>query len=125
MAKVLALLIVGAIAASYFPDSRQVLLNITEPLVLPMIKSNALEEMERIGRNVIDYEHLTGNIPHRTDWISWLNFRYQFDAQRRDPWGSAYELGVTADSVLIISYGPDLVRATEDDFDFVTARGRQ
>jgi hypothetical protein len=54
----------------------------------------------------------------------WLDFRYTLDEQRRDPWGSAYELGVATDSVMIISYGPDRVRATEDDFSFVTARGR-
>ena len=125
MAKALALLIAGIVVVSYFPDSRQVFLNVTEPLVLPIIKSSALEEMERIGRNVIDYEHLTGEVPDRTGWIPWLNFRYDLDKHRRDPWGSAYELGVTADSVLIISYGPDLIRATEDDFNFVTARVRQ
>ena len=89
------------------------------------LRMAGLEEMERIGRNVIDYEHLTGEVPDRTGWIPWLNFRYDLDKHRRDPWGSAYELGVTADSVLIISYGPDLIRATEDDFNFVTARVRQ
>ncbi|GIT52335.1 MAG: hypothetical protein Ct9H300mP15_25480 [Gemmatimonadota bacterium] len=36
------------------------LLDATEPFVLPVIKSGALEEMERIGRNVIEYESLTG-----------------------------------------------------------------
>jgi len=100
------------------------LLDATEPLVLPVIKSGALEEMERIGRNVIDYESLTGDVPDRGDWISWLDFRYTLDEQRRDPWGSVYELGVATDSVMIISYGPDRVRGTEDDFNFVTGRGR-
>tara|TARA_B100000029_G_scaffold516493_1_gene630242 strand:- start:2344 stop:2652 length:309 start_codon:yes stop_codon:yes gene_type:complete len=101
------------------------LLDATEPLVLPVIKSGALEEMERIGRNVIEYESLTGSVPDRGDWVSWLDFRYTADEQRRDPWGSAYELVVATDSVMIISYGPDRVRTTEDDFKFVTARGRR
>ena len=124
MAKVSLLLIVGIFAVYYFPESRLMLLDATEPLVLPVIKSGALEEMERIGRNVIEYESLTGDVPDRGDWVSWLDFRYTLDEQRRDPWGSAYELGVATDSVMIISYGPDRVRATEDDFNFVTARGR-
>ncbi len=124
MAKVALLLIVGIFAVYYFPDSRLMLLDATEPLVLPVIKSGALEEMERIGRNVIEYESLTGGVPDRGDWVFWLDFRYTLDEQRRDPWGSAYELGVATDSVMIISYGPDRVRATEDDFSFVTARGR-
>ena len=110
MVKVSLLLIVGIFAVYYFPDSRLMLLDATEPLVLPVIKSGALEEMERIGRNVIDYESLTGDVPDRGDWVSWLDFRYTLDEQRRDPWGSAYELGVATDSVMIISYGPDRVR---------------
>jgi len=122
--KVLLLLVLGIVTMYYFPDSRQILLDAAEPLVLPVIKSSALGEMERVGRNVIEYERLTGEVPDRGSWLFWLDSRYSLDEQKRDPWGSGYELRVVTDSVMIISYGPDRVRATEDDFDFVTPRAR-
>ena len=124
MGKVLLLLVLGIVTMYYFPDSRQILLDAAEPLVLPVIKSRALGEMERVGRNVIEYERLTGEVPDRGSWLFWLDSRYSLDEQKRDPWGSGYELRVVTDSVMIISYGPDRVRATEDDFDFVTPRSR-
>jgi hypothetical protein len=33
-----------------------------------------------------------------------------------DPWGSVYQVEVTADSVAILSFGPDRTRGTDDDF---------
>ena len=46
------------------------------------------------------------------------------DELKRDAWGSTYQLKVWADSVAILSYGPDRTRQTEDDFQVSVPRQR-
>ena len=79
-------------------------------------------EMTQMGRNVVDYERLTGELPVGPAWLSWLDFRYADAEVRTDPWGSTYQLAVVSDSVWILSYGPDRTRDTNDDFQVVTVR---
>ena len=124
MIRVLFLLIVLALVTwSYFPETRAILLDVGEPIVVPVLRWSTEEEMAQIGRNVVEHERLTGEMPAGTGWIGWLDYRYLSDEIKRDPWGSVYQIEVTADSVAILSFGQDRTRGTEDDFRVLTPRG--
>lgn len=117
------LVILGLVTWYYFPETRAMLLDAAEPIVLPIAKWGAQEEMARVGRNAVDQERLTGVLPQGHAWLDWLDYRYGTEEARRDLWGSVYQLTVWEDSVWILSYGPDRTRGTEDDFHVVAPRG--
>lgn len=116
------LVVLAVLTWLYFPESRRVLLEAAEPVMRPVVRWGAEEEMARVGRNVVDHERLTGTLPTGPGWLEWLDERYATDELRTDPWGSLYQLSVWQDSVGVISYGPDRTRDTEDDFHVVTGR---
>lgn len=112
----------------YFPESRAVLTEAAEPIVRPMVRPftawGAIDEMQRVGRNVVAHERLTGELPTEARaWQAWLDERYRADDIGKDRWGSTYRLVVWPDSVGIVSYGPDGLPRTEDDLQVSTPRG--
>jgi hypothetical protein len=122
--RLILLIILGFSAAYYFPDSRQVMLEAGAPLMAPVTRWMTKEEMSQIGRDVVAYEQNTGQLPDRRGWLEWLEWRYTLAESKEDPWGTTYELRVWADSVGVVSYGPDRTRSTEDDFHVVALRER-
>jgi len=108
----------------YFPDSRQWLLGIVRPVWSPVVRWNAKEEMKQMGKDVVANEALTGKLPDGQAWQSWLDYRYATDEMKQDPWGSTYRLKVSADSVAIVSSGPDRAPGTDDDFQVSEPRQR-
>jgi hypothetical protein len=123
MTRLLLLVILAGVTWLYFPETRALLLDAAEPLVLPVMRWNTEEEMATVGRNAVERERLTGVLPVGTAWLDWLQYRYMSDESRTDPWGSAYQLEVAKDSVWTLSYGPDRIRGTSDDFRVSTPRG--
>jgi hypothetical protein len=120
----LALLIFLAIATwCYFPQTRAILLDVAEPVVVPILRWSAEEEMGQVGRNVVEHERLTGQVPAGVEWLGWLDYRYVTTDAKQDPWGGTYQLLIWKDSVGILSLGPDRIRTTADDFYVVTPRG--
>ena len=114
--KRLALLVVlGVLVWYYFPDARLMLVDFAEPVLVPLQRWSAQEEMAGLARNVVEHERLTGRVPAGAEWLPWLEYRYSAPELRSDPWGSVYQLEVLADSVVTVSFGPDRVRATPDD----------
>ena len=124
MGRLVLLIILGFCAAYYFPDSRQMLVEVAEPVMVPLVRWSTTEEMGQVGRDVVGYEQSTGNLPDRRGWIEWLDWKYPLEDNKRDAWDNVYELRVWADSIGIMSYGPDRTRNTEDDFTVVTPRQR-
>ena len=122
MTRLFLLLLLALVTWAYFPETRAILLDVAEPIVTPIVRWSAEEEMGQIGRNVVEHERLTGGVPTGSAWLSWLVYRYPSVAFRVDPWGSTYQLEVTRDSVAIVSFGPDRTRHTDDDFRVLTAR---
>lgn len=122
MNRLLLLILLGVLVWYYFPDTRAMLMDVAEPVVVPVVKWGAEEEMAQIGRNVVEHERLTGRMPSGAEWLGWLDYRYPTDDIKLDPWGSVYQLEVEPDSVAIISFGPDRTRDTPDDFRVVSAR---
>ncbi len=122
MSRLTLLTVLALVTWYYFPETRAILLDVAEPIVVPVIRWSTEGEMTQMGRNVVDYERLTGELPVGSAWLSWLDFRYADAEVRTDPWGSTYQLAVASDSVWILSYGPDRTRDTNDDFQVVTVR---
>ena len=125
MSRLFLMVLLGLVAAYYFPDSRQVLIDAAQPIIVPVVKWDTKEEMAQVGRNVIEHERLTGDLPNRRSWLAWLDYRYNANQLTKDAWGSTYQLRVFADSIAIVSYGPDRTRLTEDDFQVITPRERR
>jgi len=125
MRKLILLVILWFAVAFYFPDSRVWLIELSGPVVTPLVEWNTKEEMKQVGRDVVDHELTTGKLPDRRGWLEWLEYRYLSEDLRQDYWGSTYELKVWADSVGVWSYGADRTRQTEDDFWVSTPRQRR
>lgn len=125
MRKLVLLIVLWFVVTYYFPDSRVWLTETSRPLWIPFVKWDAREEMKQVGRDVVNFEILTGKLPDRRSWLEWLDYRYSMDQLKHDPWGSTYQLKVFADSVAVWSYGPDRTRITDDDFQVATLRQRR
>ncbi|MFQ5538366.1 MAG: type II secretion system protein GspG [Gemmatimonadota bacterium] len=125
MTRLFLLIVFGVVVMYYFPDSRQILVEKTKPLWVPVVKWEARDEMAQVGRDVVNHEINTGRIPKRREWLKWLDYRYATEDLKTDPWGNVYQLRVWPDSVVILSYGPDRVRNTEDDFEVAVPRPRR
>ena len=107
----------------YFPETRAILLDLAEPVVVPIKRWSTEEEMRQVARNVVEHERLTGELPAGARWLEWLDYRYSGDEIKRDPWGSVYQLETSRDSVWVVSLGKDKIRATADDFRVAAPRG--
>lgn len=122
MTRLVLLLVLALVTWFYFPETRAILLSVVEPVVAPITRRNTEEEMGQVGRNVLDHERLTSKLPTGSEWLAWLDYRYVSEDAKQDPWGSIYQLVVWKDSVGIVSFGPDRIRATKDDFHIATRR---
>jgi hypothetical protein len=122
--KLILLVILWIVVVYYFPDSRTLVKEWTEPLWTPLLRWDAKQEMEQVAHDVVNEEVRNGKLPDQRRWIQWLDYRYAMDEMKKDPWGSTYQLKVWADSVAVVSYGPDRLRGTPDDFHVSLPRQR-
>ena len=122
MTRLILLMILGLVSTYYFPDSRQMLRNVTAPIAEPVIRWSTKQEMAQVGTNVLEHEQKTSQFPAGSAWLVWLNGRYMHDDMWTDPWGSVYRLRVWPDSIAIVSNGLDHTQNTADDFQVVLQR---
>ena len=122
MTRLILIIILALVTWLYFPETRAMLFNAAEPIVLPVVRWNTREEMAQVGRHVVDSERLTGTLPTGGRWLDWIDYRYASEEAAKDPWGSFYQLLVWQDSVGIVSFGPDRTWMTDDDFQVVSPR---
>jgi hypothetical protein len=122
MTRLLLLIMLAVVTWLYFPETRSLVMDVAEPVVLPLMRWSTEEEMATVGRNAVDQERLTGKLPAGPEWIAWLQYRYTTTDAREDPWGTTYQLEVSKDTVWTLSYGPDRIRGTQDDFRIGTPR---
>jgi len=122
MTRLLLLVILAVVTWLYFPETRAMVMDVAEPVVLPVMRWSMEDEMATVGRNAVDHERLTGELPGGAGWLQWLEYRYVSDDARTDPWGSVYQLEASKDSVWTVSYGPDRTRGTADDIRVSTPR---
>lgn len=123
MSRLILMILLGILTWLYFPETRTLLLDVAEPVVVPIIRWSTEEEMSQIARNVVEHERLTGQMPSGAAWLGWLEYRYPTEDVQLDPWGTVYQLEVSRDSVWVLSFGPDRTRETDDDFRIAAPRG--
>lgn len=121
MSRVFLMIILGVSAAMYFPDSRQAIINKAMPVLTPILTRAANSEMRRISDELLTYDRGGRELPSRRLWLKWLKENYPGELSV-DPWGSVYQYYPWADSLALISYGPDKERGTEDDIRLVRLR---
>ena len=114
MTKVVLMVIFGFVAALYFPDSRQMIIDKAMPVLQPVLVWNAEREMEDLSRAVRRQQRETYRLPNRREWSTWLETNFSGDVGI-DPWGRAYSYQSWADSFAIQSFGPDGQQGNEDD----------
>lgn len=115
MSRLLLLIVLGIVAAFYFPDSRAMLLEKGAPVIDPFLSMATNSEMDRIANDLMAYRRENfGRLPGRRQFATWLDDQYAGGANR-DSWGNAYEYALGRDAFEIRSYGPDRIRQTEDD----------
>ena len=121
MTRLILLVILGFVAALYFPDSRQAMKNRAMPIVQPVLIWNAEREIEELSRVVRREVRETYQLPETRSWAAWLTANFTGNA-RSDPWGKTYYYQAWPDSFLIRSDGPDRFSGTEDDINVVRHR---
>ncbi|MCG6954985.1 MAG: type II secretion system protein GspG [Gemmatimonadetes bacterium] len=124
MRKLILLIILLVVVVYYFPDSRTMVGEWTRPLWTPLLRWDARQEMAQVANDAVNEEIRNGKLPDQRRWSQWLDYRYAMDEMKKDPWGSTYQLKVWADSVAVVSYGPDRLRGTADDFQVSAPRQR-
>ena len=120
--RLILLIVLGFVAAWYFPDSRQAMIDRATPVMEPVLIWNAEREIEEISRIVRRDARDTYQLPEQRDWAAWLAVNFTANATT-DPWGQLYVYrAFLADSFWIRSNGPDLKLGTEDDIEFRRVR---
>lgn len=114
MFKIILMLLVGLAAALYFPRSRAVVMEYAAPVLNPAFRLATKAEMEKLSRDLRNYERETGRLPEARQFSGWLEGRYAGDATR-DSWGNTYILIVRPRAFDIVSMGPDGRQGTSDD----------
>jgi hypothetical protein len=112
--RLILLIILGFVAALYFPDSRQAMWNRTMPVIEPVLIWNAEREIEELSRGVRREARDTFQPPETRTWASWLTVNFSGNATT-DPWGKTYSYRAWPDSFRIRSDGPDRLTGSEDD----------
>ena len=75
MTRLILLMILGLVSTYYFPDSRQMLQNVTAPIVEPVIRWSTEQEMAQVGTNVLEHEQKTSQLPAGRGWLGLLENR--------------------------------------------------
>lgn len=103
-------------AALYFPESRTVVLDATEPVINPVLRWSARGEMRQIAQDLESQSQTGRNFPTDQEaFVEWMDRNYQGITSTTDPWGQTYTLRLWADSFGVMSPGPDGEAETGDE----------
>lgn len=112
--RLILLIILGFVAALYFPESREMMIDKAMPVIQPMLVWNAEREIEELSRAVRRDFRTTYQLPQTRQWGAWLATNFTGDAAT-DPWGTTYSYQAWPDSFAIRSDGADGERGSQDD----------
>ena len=112
--RLILLIILGIVAALYFPDSRRVIVEEAMVVARPVLIWSAEREIEVLSRSVRREARETYQLPQTRGWNTWLVTNFTGNAAT-DPWGKTYSYRAWPDSFAIRSDGPDGRRGSEDD----------
>jgi hypothetical protein len=119
------LVLVALIAAAawlYFPAARVFAADAARPVLTPVFRWQARQEMTSIAHEMQIYERENlGRIPDARRFQGWLESSFAGDATM-DSWGTPYSLRLSRDSFAIESWGPDRTYDTADDMHLARRR---
>lgn len=117
MLKILFYLAIALGAALYFPQSRAVVLDVSEPILNPVRRWSTRGEMQRIARELESQSQTGSGFPvNQEEFAAWIDRNYEEAAgSRTDPWGNPYTLRFWPDSFGVVSSGPDGELQTGDE----------
>lgn len=114
--RVVFVLLIALGAALYFPRSRAVVLDLSAPVLDPVLAWSTRGEMRRIARDLESRSQSGRALPSRgEDFTEWLERSFQGNDSRTDPWGNTYTLRLRPDSFDVVSAGPDGEPGNDDD----------
>lgn len=114
--KFIIVLLVALGAAFYFPESRSMLLDASEPVLNPVLRWSTRGEMRRIVRDLEAQSQTGRNFPlDQEAFVDWMGDNYQGVTSTMDPWGTVYSLRLRSRSFSVVSPGPDGELDTGDD----------
>lgn len=115
MTRLVLLIILGFVAAMYFPESRAVVLDVASPVVNPFLEMSTRNEMDKIVTDLKVYERDTfGRLPEVRQFPVWIQDQYTGDGGE-DAWGNPYQYQLTRLNLELRSLGPDGEYGTDDD----------
>lgn len=88
---------------------------VLEPLVAPVLRRSAAEEVKTIAREIQQQAADERMLPSPAGFPAYLRRNQLSGRGVLDPWGMAYRLRLSRDSVVVWSAGPDRVPGTADD----------
>lgn len=122
MTRLVLLIILGFVAALYFPESRAVIADAAEPVLTPLFRWQTKHEMGEIAREIQVFERENyGRIPSNRGFPGWLDRRFSEDV-KTDSWNGPYSITYDRDSFYVASWGPDGLPRTADDLRVGRAR---
>lgn len=114
--KVFLALILALGVGLYIPQSRARILEAARPALNPLYRFMTRGELERIARDLVDYEKTHFRLPEIRDFPEWMDERYGDTALTRDAWENPYRLRPAGPATFhVVSAGVDGEFGTEDD----------
>lgn len=103
-------------AALYFPGSRAMVLDATEPVLNPVFRWSTRGEMRKIVRDLETLSQTGRPFPTDQDAFErWMDRTYRGITSTLDAWENTYVLRVSYDTFVVIAPGPDGEPDTADD----------
>ena len=116
MGKLFLVLIVALGLGLSFPESRDVIVEHTRPLMNPASRWHTVQELSLMVEDLELHQETRGDLPRgRGEFDAWLDRRYPRESSRHDAWGTRYRLEIQGDSFRVVSAGPDETFSTDDD----------
>lgn len=113
--RIVLLLALALAVGLYFPDSRAVILDYASPAINPYLRMSTEAEMQDIADELKTYQRENfEQLPSERQFPAWLESRFTGDGSL-DGWGNTYEYRLTRDEMLLVSWGQDGERETDDD----------
>lgn len=121
--KVVFILLCALGAALYFPESRAVVLDASEPVLNPVLRWSTRGEMRKIARDLESQSQTSRDFPSEQEaFVSWMDRNYQGVTSTVDAWGATYSIRLWSDSFGVVSPGPDGEPGTGDE---VVVKGKR
>lgn len=115
LGRIVVMLAIALAIGLVFPTSRAVIIEYSAPVINPYLRMSTEAEMQDVADELKMYQRENfEQLPSERQFPAWLASRFTGDGSL-DGWGNTYEYRLTRDEMLLVSWGPDGERNTDDD----------